>query len=217
MSVSVTLFSPAFFGIKVIYKMKIIFKTSLGFIVSTTIVPFLGLFLWSAYRVFIYDQAEIYAEHGLLENMQAIILAVAMLAFLGPAVFENRSDKLILLFCALLCYSFVLRELDVKRLDIHEMLIFIGSGVGRKVTLAAAFIAIAAYASFRFTYYKNAAVRFLRSWPGILLMMGGGFLLIGEFFEKNQLIIHHAFFEEISELFGYICILLSAFTVRSPN
>jgi len=83
------------------------------------------------------------------------------------------------------------------------------------VTLGAAFIAIVAYAAFRFTYYKNAALRFLRSWPGILLMMGGGFLFVGEFFEKNELLIHHAFFEEISELFGYVCILLSAFSVNS--
>lgn len=194
---------------------KTIFPTPLGHVIAATLVAFFGIFLWSAYQVFIYDQVQIYAEHELLENTQAIVLAFTIFTFLAPIVSENRQDKLILLFCALLCYSFFLRELDVKRLDIHPTLILLGSGVGRKVTLMAAFIAIVAYAGFSFSHYKNEALRFLKSWSGILLITGGSFLLVGDFFEKTPLIIHHVFFEESSELFGYVCILLSAFTMNS--
>ncbi|MGR8981342.1 MAG: hypothetical protein ACU84H_14790 [Gammaproteobacteria bacterium] len=195
--------------------MRVHHKNLTGFLFASVMGVFWGLFFWSAYRVFVHDEVYIYAEHGLLENIQAIVLAVAILAFLVPIAIEDRSDKLILLFFTLLCFSFLLRELDVKHIDAPKILILIGSGVVRIAILAVAFIAIAAYAAFRFSHYKNEAFRFLKSKVGGLLIMGGVFLWIGEFFEKKKPIMHYVFFEEISELFAYFCILLSAFMVNS--
>jgi hypothetical protein len=147
--------------------------------------------------------------------MQVILVAIACIVFFAPIVFEKRSDKLILLFCSLLCYTFALRELDVQDLDIPAALKFIGYGVGRNITIAAALLAIFAYAGFNFSYYKKAAKDFLKSRPGILMMVGGGFLLFGDFFEKYDSMIHYAYFEEISELCGYVSILLAAFAAGS--
>ncbi len=174
-----------------------------------------GFTLWAAYSVFHYNHVYIYAENGLIENMQACILAIASIVYLA-AVLGKMSEKLIILFCSLLCLSFFLREVDVERFDIPYALIFIGSGAGRNTILTAAFVAIFIYAGLKHSHYKKAAVEFAKSRPGWLLMAGGAFLLTGYFFEKNYAILHHhVFFEEINELFGYVLILLSSIAAKT--
>jgi uncharacterized membrane protein YGL010W len=176
---------------------------------------FLGLILWSAYAVFVLHKVDVYVENGLLENTQAILLAIACVVFFTPIIIEKRSDKLILLFCSLICYVFVLRELDVQSLDIPAALKVIGYGAGRNTTVAAALIAIFVYAGFNFSYYKTAAIDFLKSKHGILMIIGCGFLFLGDFFEKYDSMIHHVYFEEVSELCGNVFILLAAFAAGS--
>jgi len=115
----------------------------------------LGVFtafsLWSAHSVLILDNTSIYAENGLLEILQAILLAIGCIVFLVPAALHKRSERLILLFCSLLCYSFVVRELDVERLNVPDAVKFIGSGIGRNTSLALAFGAMLIYALAIFT------------------------------------------------------------------
>ena len=120
------------------------------------------------------------------------------------------------MFCSLLCYSFVLRELDVEKFDIPYPLIFIGSGAGRNVTIAVAFIAILACAALgNFRVYEKAAKGFIKSRSGILLIAGGVFLFIGEFFEKYEAIVNHIYWEELSELFACVLILVSSLAALS--
>ncbi len=172
---------------------------------------FIALFLWYAYSVFILNDATVYSENGPLENIQAIVLAISTLVFLVSAVQDKSSARLILLSCSWLCFSFVLRELDVERLDVHNALKFIGAGIGRNAMLAVGFLVLLVRAVTRFSYYKKAVLLFLRSKPGILLMLGGLLLIVGDVFENSHSIIHNAFFEEIFELCGFCSILLSAF------
>lgn len=174
-----------------------------------------GFTLWAAYSVFSDNHTHIYAENGLIENIQAFLLVIACIVYLATVAIEKRSDKLILLFCSLLCFSFLLRELDVEEFDIPQALIFIGHGVGRNTTQAMAFFAIFTYAASNRSYYKKASVEFAKSRPGWLLITGGVFLLVGDFFEKRNGILHHVFFEEIAELFGYVLILLSSISANS--
>ena len=183
---------------------------------------FLVVFVWSAHSVFILDNETVYAENGRLETTQAILLAISCIVYLAPIALKKEPDKLILLLCSLLCCSFALRELDIERLDIPNAWKIIGSGVGRNLILAAAFLSLFSYAAFNFTYYRKAVIQFLRSKSGILLILGGLFLLVGSMFEKSHTVTHNAFFEEISELGGYCFILLSAFAAnpgftRSPR
>jgi hypothetical protein len=171
--------------------------------------------VWTAYAVFVRGQAHIYAENRLLENVQAVVLAVACLVFLASAVRHQGADRLVLLLCSLLCYSFVLRELDVERLDVPEVLKLIGSGTGRNVTLAAAFIALFSCAAMQGSRCKRVVADFLRSRAGVLLLAGGAFLLLGDGAEKFKTLAHHVYFEEVLELLGYVSILLSAFAAGS--
>lgn len=186
-----------------------------GALSVVTMGAFFVLFLWTAHSVFILNITSIYAENGLLENTQVILLAISCIVFLIPIALEKKPEKLILLFCSLLCYSFILRELNFESLDVPNAIKFISFGVGRNITLTAAFIALFSYAAFRFSYYKNAGVSFIRSKSGILLMSGGLFLIVGDLFEKRSTIIHHVYWEELFELCGYCFILLSAFAANA--
>jgi hypothetical protein len=176
---------------------------------------FCALALWSAHDVFVIGDPALYAEDGFLESVQAGLLASGALVFLAPFALRKEQGKLVYGFCSLLCYSFVVRELDVERLNVPEVVKFIGSGIGRNVSLALAFSAILIYALANFSYYKKAGLQFLKSRPGILLMLGGVLLQIGDMFEKNYGLQYHVFYEEFSELTGYALILLSALAVNS--
>jgi hypothetical protein len=178
---------------------------------------FFVFFLWTAHSVFILDIATIYAENEFLENLQVIVLSISLIFFLIPIVIEKKpgTNKLILFFCSLLCYNFILRELDFNKLDVNDTIKFICSGVGRNIILSAAYIAIFTYAILKFSYYVNAGISFIRSKSGILLMSGGFFLIVGDLFEKISSLAHHSYWEELFELCGFCFILLSAFAANA--
>lgn len=175
---------------------------------------FFGVSFWSAHAVFVLGNTTVYAENGPIESLQAILLATSCIVFLLPVVLNREPGKLIPLFLALLCYSFLVRELDVERLNVPDFVKFIGSGIGRNTTLAVGFISLLTYAGTRFSYYKNASIQFLKSRPGILLMLGGLLMVVGGVCEKSHSIPQHAFFEEFFELWGYVFILLSSITAN---
>ena len=194
---------------------RIILRNWFGALSVVTMGAFFALFLWTAHSVFILNITSIYAENGLIENIQVILLTISCIVFLIPLATEKKPEKLILLFCSLLCYSFILRELNFESLDVPNAIKFISYGVGRNVTLTVAFVALFSYAAFRFSYYKNVSIYFIRSKSGILLMVGGIFLIVGDLFEKRPSIIHHVYWEELFELCGYCFILLSAFAANA--
>jgi hypothetical protein len=191
-------------------KKRTILKYGFDAISAAIICAWIGFVFWSL-RSSLDDQALMSVENGLIETMQAVLLAISCIFYLTAAALKEKPGKLIFLFCSLFCYSFVLRELDVEKFDIPYPLIFIGSGAGRNVTIAVAFIAILACAALRnFRFYEKAAKGFIKSRPGMLLIAGGVFLFIGEFFEKYDAIVNHVYWEEISELFAYVLILVSS-------
>lgn len=188
--------------------------TSLSLVIISS---FLLILIWVIYSVFMLHNVSIYSENGPLEALQAILLAFSCIIFLTPLVFQKDPEKLILCFCSLLCYSFMVRELDIERLNVHNFLKIIGSGVGRNATLAVAFTSLIVYAATKFSYYKQACFYFVRSKSGIFLLSGGLFLIIGGVFEKSHSIMYNVLFEELFELFGYSLILLSAFAANDTT
>lgn len=183
-------------------------------IISTTLGLWLVFTLWAICTI-MDDNTHIYAENGLLENIQACILLIAFSFYLVNAAIEKQLSTLILLTCSLLCYTFFLRELDVENFDIPQILHTIGSGFGRNISIVAAFLAVSFYAAKNYQFYKQAAISFLKTRPGILLMVGGAFLIIGSSFESFDSIAHNSFIEEEFELLAYILILLSSITSNS--
>ena len=182
-------------------------------VVSAILGAWLGFGALASYSLFVEGNVNVYAENGILETLQAALLALSCLIFLATAIWEKGTGRLVVLFCALLCYGFVLREVDVETFDIPDLLILLGSGTGRNVSLAVGLILLclcALFAGFRAQFRLGLA--FAHSRAGLLLLSGLGFLLLGDVFEKQVLgsVPHHVFFEEMSELLGDVMILLSA-------
>jgi hypothetical protein len=185
--------------------------------VFITIVMFIGVLCYSAYSVYILNKTSIYAENGLLENIQATCIAVALLFFLAPVFYQQRSDKLFLVFCAHVCLAIILREIDVEDFDLHKFFIFIGHGKGRNVILTLGLIAILSYAALNFSHYKNIVKPLFKRKEGTLLIITLILQLIGAFFEKMRQIPHHIYLEEVFELAGFMLILFVAFSLSSQS
>jgi hypothetical protein len=192
-----------------------IMLTRLPAIITATALSLWVVFTLWATNLVMNNNTHIYAENGLLENIQAGILAITFVVYLVNSAVEKNSCRLILLSCSLLCYAFLLRELDVEKFDIPSVLQMLGSGIGRNLTIAIAFFALFFYAARYFSFYKAEVVNFLRTRPGSLLIMAGVFLVIGSVFEDIYAITHHVFIEESLELFAYGLIMLSSLSVNS--
>lgn len=209
-------YKQGFPSLKGCHKKGVSVKSFLDIARAITMVAFVGVLLVSSYGVFALGRSDLYSENGQLESIQAAVLAMACVIFLLPVVFEQRSDKLILLFFAWLCYAFVLRELNVEDFErIPESIRFFGFGKGRNMTLAAALILILAVAALNLSSHVKQAIGFLKSKPGALVLTAGALLFLAEFFEKGTSFPHHVYLEEIIELLAYVLLLLAAISVQS--
>ena len=170
--------------------------------------------LWCAHEVFMKGNCAIYQEYKLIENMQIFVLMATCVVFVLPPAFGKGSDKLIPAAGVLLGYSCVLRELEIKHLDVHWCLKLVGTGMGRSVILSVALVALLGYAVAHFSRSVKVSIDFIRSRSGILLMVGGVLILAGDVCEKSHSFSNDAFFEEILELWGYCLMMLSALSVK---
>src|SRR5690606_1088725 len=94
---------------------------------SAILGAWLGFSALACYLLFVENNTNVYAENGILETTQAVLLALACVLFLATALWEKGQGRLVVLFCSLLCYGFVLREVDVETFDIPDLLILLGS------------------------------------------------------------------------------------------
>jgi hypothetical protein len=156
------------------------------------------------------DQTAVYSENGPLENLQVVVLVTAFLIFLLPALHQKREDKLILLFFSFLCFAFILREVDIEDFNLPPVIVFTGSGIGRNLILLTGFITMVTYGFLHFSYYKKLALSFIKSCPGILMITAGLLLYIGDYFEHQESLHLHVFWEEMFELLGYMVISFAA-------
>ena len=160
-------------------------------------------------RAVFFGDVGVYDENNLLENTQAVILALSFLMFLMPILNSGRRDRLLAAFFAMLALGFILRELDVERLNVPNLLVLLGSGDGRNILLATGFSCILVIALFNFRYYLNLASCFLRARVGVTAMVAGIFLVLGDTFESID-ITHNVLFEESLELMGYAFFLAAS-------
>ncbi len=179
-------------------------------IIFTVTSAFTGIFYWLFYSVYLLGNTSIYVENGPLENIQVFTIIISCIAFLLALSCKEKEAKLIGLFLSFLCLCFLLREVDVERLDIPSIFIFIGSGASRNIILSLGLLAIATYASFNMDYYKAATRKFFSSIEGALIIAAAALLVVGSIFEKSTAIPHYVFLEELFELMGYVAILISA-------
>lgn len=174
---------------------------------------FVAVTSYAAHAFFALGDFSCTDEDGCLEILQACVLALSCVMFVwAAALVEKGRGRAILIFCALACYAGILREVDFDKMNLGAFADFMLYGAGRYATLIVGFAAVLGYAALNFRRYFDASLRFLKSAPGILLVMAGAFIFAGGYFEHSEF-ESAQFLEEFFELVGYYCIMASALTV----
>lgn len=183
---------------------------SLTVVISTVIISVAIAFGFYSFGAVLDDGNYIDREHGLIENFQVFLLIITFGVYVMLAILSKEKARLIFLFFALLCYSFILREVTLWKLDVPYTVKLIGSGIGRDISISLGFSFIFLYAFKNYDFYKKASIELLEVRTRVLLGLTLLCLLIGAYFDKKTMILFHQYYEEISEFFAYIFFLLSA-------
>src|SRR5690606_17506483 len=96
---------------------------------------YLAAVAWSARAVYALGESGLYAEDGPLEDAQAWLLGAGCLVFLLAAAPAKGAARWMRLFCALLSFSFVCREIDLA-IDLSRALPFLSPDDHREPLLA---------------------------------------------------------------------------------
>lgn len=184
--------------------MKFIMKSSM-----LAIVLIVGVIFWSLFSGVWLENSSVFKENGLLENTQAFTLTITLLFFLAPMFNRFRSDRLLAVFFSFLTLGFILRELDIETFDLPNILILLGSGQGRNLLLAVGILSTLGCALFKFRYYLDLSICFVKSRTGFAALSAGIFCWVGDSFENVE-IPHNVLYEESLELVGYSLFLLAA-------
>jgi hypothetical protein len=173
------------------------------------LVLIVSVIFWSLFSGVWLENSSVFKENGLLENTQAFTLTITLLFFLAPMFNRFRSDRLLAVFFSFLTLGFILRELDIETFDLPNILILLGSGQGRNLLLAVGILSTLGCALFKFRYYLDLSICFVRSRTGFAAIGAGIFLVVGDIFENVQ-IPFSVLYEESLELMGYSLLLLAA-------
>lgn len=192
---------------------------SLALNVSFTIVALFALLLIDASFIFEVEaggNTEIVKEDHELENYQVILLFISGAVYLQTLFYAQKGQKLFPAAGALLCFSFILRELDVEKFDLPEIIILLGHGIGRNIMLIGLWLLLAALFVRNSKHYLRIAVNLLMTRSALLMVAGGLLLILGDLFEDKIFgVTFHQLYEELSELNGYFFILLAALGLSS--
>lgn len=170
-------------------------------LVSLVVVTALNLL--TVYFVVVFEYHHLHDENHLFENLQAILLGLGVLV---SSLLLRSTDRDVFVWAglALLSFSFLLRELDLERLPLPDLLQAAGSGTGRAVVLGSLWLAWSA----GFMLRQRDKWRFIRSWvgssTGICLALAL-LLLIGSAVMDKELLpfAHPRLLEELFEINAY--------------
>lgn len=173
-------------------------------------------------QVIVFDQAYLYGENQLMEHTQILILLLVGILFWlmsGEAKWSMvkpaaKSLSLLAYLGAALSFSFILREMSIKKSNI-DWLIFFVDGQGFKIIMAIVWLPLLVKA-FQF---KNEYFRIVQqsifSPTALFLMVAVGLLGAGALFDKEIIVVEYfRFYEEVLEMNGYGFMLLAAFSFR---
>jgi hypothetical protein len=168
------------------------------------------------YEAEINANMEIAKEGQSLENNQAILIFVSGLVYLRALFLVQKCHKLFPCAGALLCLSFILRELDVEKYDLPQVIILLGHGLGRNILLICLWLLVTALFLRHHKHYLGIAVFLLKTRSALFVIAGGLFLVLGSLFEDKVFgVDSHQLYEELSEFNGYYFILLASLNLSS--
>jgi hypothetical protein len=176
-----------------------------------------ALFVLSLIDALFFYEAEIKAntdiikEDHSLENNQVILLFISGLIYLWTLFHVQKGHKLFPCAGALLCLSFILRELDVEKFDLPQAIILLGHGLGRNILLICLWLLVIALFLRNYKHYMAIAVSLLKTRSALFMFVGGLSLIVGSLFDDRVFDVDaYQLYEELSELNGYYFILLAS-------
>jgi hypothetical protein len=187
--------------------------------VSSTIVGLIAILLIDAsfiYEVEIEGNTEIIKENHALENNQVIMLFICGAVYLQTLFYTQKDQKLFPGAGALLCLSFILRELDVEKFELPQVIILLGHGLGRNIMLIGLWLLVIVLFIRNFKHYLEFSIYLLMTRSALLMIAGGLLLFVGNLFEDRVFgVKFHQLYEELSELTAYSLILLASLNLSS--
>ena len=173
---------------------------------------------WSLDSWIAFDRDGWSVENGLIENMQAFLLLLAMATFLVHVCFAKTAQlRLLLIGGILTCLSCFVREVDFEQFTTEKWVAIVTSGwtcVGIFLLIWAAY----GYACYRFRNgMRRAILRLGLSLFGGLVVIAVSLVVVAALFDR-QLInaAHPIFMEEMLELGGYLLLSLAAALLTLP-
>lgn len=175
-----------------------------------------------AIQVISFDKSFLYGENQLMEHTQLIILLIVGIAFWrvsGAYQWKkvkrsSASLSLLAYLGAALSFSFILREMSIKKTEIDWLIYFV-DGQGFKIIMAMVWLPLL-YKAFQFkSEYIYIIRQAILSPTAIFLMIAASLLLMGGLFDKEIIVVKYfRFYEELLEMNGYGFMLLAAFSFR---
>ena len=196
-------------------------KTALN---TRYLIFFVMVVLTAAFSIHViqYDKAYLYDENQLMEHVQLLLLLAVGIVFWSLGSLKNwdivkassASLSLLAYLGAALSFSFILREMSVKKTDI-EWLIFIVDGQGFKLVMLMVWLPLLYKAFQHKAVYIEIIKKAILSPTALLLMLAAGLLGSGGLFDKEIIVVEYfRFYEEVLEMNGYGFMLLASLSFR---
>lgn len=184
------------------------------------LIAFIMFTLTSIFSVLVinHDHAYLYDENELMEYVQlATLLIVGIVFWLQadakkwkPVQHSMPALRLLATLGAALCFSFIVREMNVKKTEI-DWLVFIVDGQGYKALMLLLWIPLLTKAYRHKATYIDLIKRGYLSSTSIFLAIAAGLLLGGALFDKEIIVVEYfRFYEEVLEMNGYGFMLLAS-------
>jgi hypothetical protein len=158
----------------------------------------------AGYLVIGLDMSHLSDENGVFENIQVLLLTLTIAAFGLQLYLKKNLHHIFPLAGSFLCLVFILRELDVEKLDVPQIFILLGSGSGRDIFMAVLGVSLLIYAIINFHSIRKFLPQFFFEPASLTILVGLLFLVSGGLFDKGIVeTMHDLFFEEILEVTGY--------------
>ena len=174
------------------------------------VLPVIALLdIYFFYQAIILGHRVIYDEFQIMENLQAIFLVGSFLIFLYAFFKAEASEKAVVFTGMLLWLTMFLREVDFEEVNVPELIKWFLAGKVKDSILAVVWVVTLGYLLKHRARTLSYVKSIVFSEVGMVVFTGGVLLVIGAIFEKLHF-PQHDFYEELSELNGYIFIFLGS-------
>ena len=146
----------------------------------------------------------------MLESAQVCLLLLSLTITIYIALDRVREDKIISVVLSIALFGILLREIDIEDFNIPMWVIAIGSGSGRTLLLSLMLAPVLLFMIMKHHEYYGLVKKYFMSQVGLSLILSFCLLLLGSFFEHENL-LSRTLIEESFELIAYGLFFRGAF------